>query len=171
MEVATKFVQPFIPTLLSLILTSLSPIPATILYVLVEQFAHPSPLSQDFRQKLRGKTSVSLHSSLPMDPLLTSGRCASFLPTVGKLALTRTTKECNQWETRFEGISGGISSGKGRCGSPRIENREIRKRSRNLRLWQWRQLRWSSRHDSGSLYRPIFLNPTISQLTIPNFIT
>lgn len=175
MEVATKFVQPFIPTLLSLILTSLS-LPHDPL-----RFPPSSNNSPTLSPFLRLPPEVTRKNfrfppffpSLSF-PLRTSSRCASFLPTVGKLALTRTTKECNQWETRFEGISRGISSGKGRCGrGSRIA------RSRNL-LRQWRHLRWSSRRRCFPLppLLPIILfhlflvsfDPTISPLIIPNFI-
>ena len=147
MQVATKFVQSIYSN--TFISNSNFLIPAfPILYVF-----HPHRTirpSRDFRQKLRGKTSVSpfpffpSHESLFLSlSLYTSGRCASFLPTVGKLALTRTTKECNQWGTRFRRhLSWNFQW---RCSLRRIENREIRKRSRNLRLRQWRQLHWSSR--------------------------
>lgn len=147
MQVATKFVQSIYSN--TFISNSNFLIPAfPILYVFYpHRTIRPS---RDFRQKLRGKTSVSpfpffpSHESLFLSlSLYTSGRCASFLPTVGKLALTRTTKECNQWGTRFRRhLSWNFQW---RCSLRRIENREIRKRSRNLRLRQWRQLHWSSR--------------------------
>lgn len=138
--------NPFIPTLLSLILTSLSlPSRSFTFSTPIEQFALPETSARSYEEKLPFLPS---HSSLPTNlsfslSLYTSGRCASFLPTVGKLALTRTTKECNQWGTRFRRhLSWNFQW---RCSLRRIENREIRKRSRNLRLRQWRQLHWSSR--------------------------
>lgn len=91
--------NPFIPTLLSLILTSLSlPSRSFTFSTPIEQFALPETSARSYEEKLPFLPS---HSSLPTNlsfslSLYTSGRCASFLPTVGKLALTRTTKECNQ---------------------------------------------------------------------------
>lgn len=147
MQVATKFVQSIYSN--TFISNSNFLIPAfPILYVFhppIEQFALPETSARSYEEKLPFLPS---HSSLPTNlsfslSLYTSGRCASFLPTVGKLALTRTTKECNQWGTRFRRhLSWNFQW---RCSLRRIENREIRKRSRNLRLWQWRQLHWSSR--------------------------
>lgn len=93
MEVATKFVQPFIPTLLSLILTSLS-LPHDPL-----RFPPSSNNSPTLSPFLRLPPEVTRKNfrfppffpSLSL-PLRTSSRCASFLPTVGKLALTRLRK-------------------------------------------------------------------------------
>lgn len=87
--------NPFIPTLLSLILTSLS-LPSRSF-----TFSTPPSNNSPFPRLPPEVTRKNFRFSLPTNlslslSLYRSGRCASFLPTVGKLALTRTTKECNQ---------------------------------------------------------------------------
>lgn len=95
---------PFIPTLLSLILTSLSLPPDPSHDPLRfpphphrEQFALPKTSARSYEEKLPF-LSILPFPWIPLSPppRPASSRCASFLPTVGKLALTRTTKECNQ---------------------------------------------------------------------------
>lgn len=145
MQVATKFVQSIYSN--TFISNSNFLIPAfPILYVF-----HPHRTirpSRDFRQKLRGKTSVSPFPRISLSLSLSTG-------AVGVQVSCRRSVSWRWRELRknainegrgSEGISRGICSGKGRSrGLRRIENREIRKRSRNLRLRQWRQLHWSSR--------------------------